>query len=149
VSGVKKIHARARCARCALLFMGAFFVLALGGCATYQPPELPANQLASIGIDPNAYRLRFLSVDGVYLSAIGGLNSFSGRDVLKVLPGKRAIQIQSSEVVGTTLREGGVLLVFDAQAGKQYSVRERRDGSRFYVWLATDNGQSVPLLNTP
>jgi hypothetical protein len=135
--------------RRALMFTGASLVLALTACATYQPPALPADQLAVIDIDPNAYRLRFLSVDGVYLSAIGGLNSFSVRDPLKLQPGKRAVQVQSSEVVGTTLKEGGVLLVFDAQAGRRYVVRERRDGNRFYVWLNTDSGDKVPLLNPP
>lgn len=133
--------------RRALLFTGASLVMALGGCATYQPPDLPSNQLATIGIDPNSHRLRFMSVDGVYLSAIGGLNSFAGRDDLKLQPGKRTVQVEYSEVFGTTLKKGGVLLVFDAQAGKRYVVHDRPDGARFYVWLTTNSGDKVPLLN--
>ena len=133
--------------RRALLFMGASILFALTGCATYQPPTLPADQLANIAFDPKASRLRFLSVDGVYLSAIGGLKSFAGQDDLQLRPGKRAIKIGYSEVVGTTLKQGGVLLVFDAQAGKRYVVHERRDGAGFYVWLTMDNGGKVPLLS--
>lgn len=133
--------------RRALLFTGALLFLALGGCATYQAPELPANQLATISIDPNSHRLRFMSVDGVYLSAIGGLNSFAGREDLKLQPGKRMVQVEYTEVVGLGLAKGGVLLVFDAQAGKRYVVRERTEGQKFIAWLTTDNGDQVMLLS--
>jgi hypothetical protein len=131
----------------ALLFTGASMFLALSACATYQPPALPANQLATISIDPNSHRLRFMAVDGVYLSAIGGLNSFAGRDDLRLQPGKRTVQVEYTEAVGTGLAKGGVLLVFEAQAGKRYVVRERTEGRKFVAWLTTDNGDKVPLLN--
>jgi hypothetical protein len=134
-------------ARRALLFTGASLVMGLTACATYQTPALPASQLATISIDPNSHRLRFMAVDGVYLSAIGGLNSFAGRDDLQLQPGKRTIQVEYTEAVGLGLAKGGVLLVFEAQAGKRYVVRERTDGKRFVAWLTTDNGDKVPLLN--
>ena len=133
--------------RRALLFSGASLVLVFGGCTTYQPPELPANQLATISIDPGSHRLRFMAVDGVYLSAIGGLNAFAGREDIKLQPGKRMVQVEYTEVVGTGLAKKGVLLVFDARAGQRYVVGERSDGRKFVAWLTTASGDKVSLLN--
>lgn len=137
----------ARLRRRALLSTGTLLVLALVGCATYVPPALPDHQLATISIDPNSHSLRFMAVDGVYLSAIGGLNSFAGRQDLQLRPGKRTVQVEYTEAVGLKLAKGGALLVFDAKAGTRYVVRERIDGRKFVVWLTQENGDKVPLLN--
>jgi len=133
--------------RRALLFTGASMLLALTGCATHQPPALPADQLASISTDRNSHRLRFMAEDGVNLTAIGSLNSFAGRDDLRLQPGKRTVQVDYTEAVGTGPAKGGVLLVFETHGGKRYVVRERTEGSRLVAWLTTDNSDKVPLLN--
>jgi hypothetical protein len=142
-----KVFSCLRRTRLALLLMGGSIVLGLIGCTAYQPPELPAGQLATISIDPNSHSLRFMAVDGVYLSAIGGLNSFAGRQDLQLRPGKRTVQVEYTEAVGLKLAKGGALLVFDAKAGTRYVVRERIDGRKFVVWLTQENGDKVPLLN--
>ena len=133
--------------RRALFSTGASLVLALTGCATYAPPALPDNQMATISIDPNSHSLRFMAVDGVYLSAIGGLNAFVGRDDLKLRPGKRMVQVEYTEIVGLAVKKGGALLVFDAFAAKRYVVHERSEGRNSFVWLTTDSGDKVPLLS--
>jgi hypothetical protein len=131
----------------ALFAAGTGLVLAVSGCATYQSPELPAVEVATISINPANHRLRFMAVDGVYLSAVGGLNVFAGRNDLMLRPGKRTIQIEYNEVSMPQTIPRGALLVFDAQPGQRYVVHERADGLRFSTWITTCNGVSVPLLS--
>jgi hypothetical protein len=122
---------------------GLLCALALGGCATYQPPSLPDNQLATIGVDANDFKLKFISVDGAFISSIGRLNSFSGRSELKIQPGKRSIQMDYSNLYQ---ERGTSTLVFEAQAGRRYTVHERTEGHRFVTWVTSDGGEKVPLL---
>ncbi len=130
-----------------LLIIFSLILTFLISCTTYQAPALPEHELATIGIDPTSYRIRFLGVDDTYLSYLGGLNSFSGRKDLKIKPGKRIIHIAYSDAVGNgNLREGGSKLVFEARANERYIVHEKTEGQRFKTWITREDGSPVELL---
>jgi len=125
----------------------ASWAVVLSGCATYQPPQLPPDQLATIGIETRSSRLRFASIDHASVSAMGLLNSFAGRDDIQILPGRRRVVVGITEVLGAGYRQGSVTLVFDAQAGRRYEVSERVEGWQRLVRVTNDAGEPVPLLS--
>jgi hypothetical protein len=129
--------------RFCLAQVGVSLTLALGACSTYQAPGLPDSQLATLGIDANDYKLKFISVDGAYISSVGRLNSFAGRSELKLSPGKHSVEMDYSNLYQ---ERGTSTLVFEAQAGRRYTVRERSEGHKFYTWITTEGGERVTLL---
>lgn len=128
--------------------MAASCVLAAGACTTYQAPELPADELASIEIDPKDPALRFTSVDGAYMSSTGTLMNFSGRKVLKLRPGQRRIVVTNIQTEGGGVQSGHSTLVFEAQAAKRYTVRQKTERLKFYTWITDETGANVPLIKT-
>jgi hypothetical protein len=133
--------------RFCLAQVGVSLALALGACSTYQAPGLPDGQLATLGIAATDYNLKFISVDGAYLSSVGRLNSFAGRSELKLSPGKHAVELDYLYLHNNMNQQRGTsTLVFEAQAGRRYTVHERTEGHKFYAWITTEGGERVTLL---
>jgi hypothetical protein len=126
-----------------LVSTGLFLSLTLGACSTYQSPSSADQLLATVGIDTKDYKLRFVAVDGAFISSMGWLHAFGGRDELKIRPGKRALKLEYTDL---NLQKGSSTLVFEAQAGRRYTVHERTEAHKFYTWMTNDSGERVTLL---
>ncbi|GFE79591.1 hypothetical protein GCM10011487_15910 [Steroidobacter agaridevorans] len=114
------------------------FPLLLAGCAVYEAPKLPTDQLATLSFEQKPSGL--FATGSVALAKIDG-KAPSGstwilrhRSPISVAPGKHTIEL--SYVVG--IANGIMSLWFVAEPGTAYVVRGDSAGYTFRLWIAEE-----------
>lgn len=102
--------------------------LALVGCATYKPPQLPASLKATIYVTQFPYSMSFQKMDGVNVALGSSLRTVKIKS-LEVAPGRHTVSI------GITMRffeetyDGSTNVSFVAKPGKTYVIRTQISSS--------------------
>lgn len=116
--------------------------MALIGCATYEPANLPPEQGATVIPEQDTLRgasLAIAKVDGQVASNASALGIARSRSQVMVAP--RVLTIGVNFRAGT--REGSMDLPITIEAGHFYLLRAEDLGSSFKAWLV-DNGTVKP-----
>ena len=119
--------------------------LALNGCATYQAPELPANQKATVYVSQFPYAMSFQKMDGADV-AWGSSWRAAKMKSLEVAPGRHTASVLVTMRFFEETFDGTADVSFVAKAGKTYVIRSQigsSDHQDLRVWVEQSK-QKVP-----
>ena len=102
--------------------------LALSSCATYKPPELPAEQRATIYVSQFPYAMSFQKIDGVDVVFGASLRSVSIKS-LELAPGRHTVSIHITMRFFEDTFDGSTDISFVAKPGKTYVIRTQISSS--------------------
>lgn len=119
--------------------------LALVGCATYQPPQLPENKKAAIYLTQFPYPMSFQKMDGKDV-AWGSTWRTVNMKSLDIAPGNHTVSVEVTMRFFEETYDGTVSVPFTAKPGKSYVIRTRigsSDHQDLKVWVEQSK-QNVP-----
>jgi hypothetical protein len=107
----------------------ALLGIALGACATYQPPKLPARQLAVVlpSEQSTEERLYIDGVDGLAVSAGSAVNFHTDDNGVYLMPGRHTLNVRLR--FGTT--DTGMKVRLLVEAGRSYRVESLENAYGF------------------
>lgn len=114
----------------------------LAGCAVYDLPDLPPEQIALIAPPSKkwGHGLHIVKIDGRPPAATSSLILVNTAKPVVLAPGKHVIRVRGQ--LGLTEAIAELWLV--AEAGKTYSLERRTDGYTFRIWFVDDE-TSAPV----
>ena len=126
------------------IIIGLLSSMFLFGCAstTYEPAGLTKDNMAFLKADSEHEHGIFVSFDErLYIKSVNGQ---SAGDFIKGYPEEAKIIAGTNEVKvgyyqGQISSEGCVK--FEAEAGKTYIIRKKRDGMRVYYWVEPEGSK--------
>ncbi len=102
--------------------------LVLTSCATYQPPDLPAGQKATIHASQFPYSVNFQKIDGMDIALGSSLRTVT-RNSLEVAPGPHTVSILITMRFFEETYDASTNVSFVAEAGKTYVIKTQINSS--------------------
>jgi hypothetical protein len=119
--------------------------LALAGCATYRPPDLPPQKKATIYLTQFPYAMSFQKMDGANVAWASTWRTVKIKS-LEIAPGKHTVTILVTMRFFTDTFDGSTDVSFVAKPGKAYVIKSLIDSSDHQdlrVWVEQSK-QKVP-----
>lgn len=119
--------------------------LALSSCATYKPPQLPADQKATIYVSQYPLVINFEKMDGVDVALGSSLRTVAKKS-LEVAPGRHTVSIRVSMRIFEQTYDGVTEVSFDAVPGKAYIIKAEpgsSDPQSSHAWIE-ETSQPLP-----